>query len=435
MSRKSLESYTEKEVLELLHENVDAVILVDATTNRYRAMTRRNMFKEFIEETGDYHDLIEKLWFHIEGSSELITDEYKAFVSYYADFKGKFSRRLKVFLEGSSTPRFVQMQVYPTRNEKQYIFVMDELDDDEYVEEFMTTKKVNTIQNTYLFSMYVDLVQDTTSSLSVTEISDETVNSSIKYSEWRLMTVNMIAPEDKDQFLKITDPEYLKANLAPGRTISLDCMMMNLEGTYIWVKLIFSRTATANEDDFRFVFMVQDIHENFEDIMSTLRQYEELAIADSLTGLLNHGGIKTEILNAIDAHKKEGTSVSLMMIDIDFFKQVNDNHGHSTGDRTLKKFAHIIEETVVDKDAHIGRWGGEEFVIVYRGKTGDELYEVSETLRKNVEAATFPKIGQLTCSVGVTELRDEDSFDDVFNRVDKALYMSKESGRNKVTLK
>ena len=190
-----------------------------------------------------------------------INDDYKAFISYYREFKGKYSRRSKVFVEGSDIPHYIQMNVYPIDGTGQYIFAMDELNDGENVEEHATSSKVTTIQSTYLFSMYVDLIRDTTSSISVTEISDDTVNATIKYSQWRLMTVNMIWPEDQKQFMTITDPEYLKANLSTGRTTSFDCKMKNLEGVFIWVKLVFIKAETS-DDEFRFVFMVQYINEN-----------------------------------------------------------------------------------------------------------------------------------------------------------------------------
>ncbi len=328
----------------------------------------------------------------------------------------------------------IQMSVYPLTDQKKYLFIMDELDDNEYEEEYSTTKKVNTIQNTFLFSMYIDLVHDTTSSISITEISDDTVNASIKYSDWRFMIVNMIWPEDQDQFLRRTDPEYLTKNFTPGRTASFDCMMQNLEGKYIWVKLIFSRAETNNEDDYRFVFMVQNIHDNSVELLSALKKYEELALTDSLTGVYNHGGIETELYNAINKRQKSEESVSLMMLDLDYFKKVNDTYGHSAGDITLKTFSKIIKDYVSEENAAVGRWGGEEFVIIAYGRSADQFYEMAEQLRKKVEEYEFPEIGHISCSIGVTELKKDDNFDDAFNRLDKAMYTSKNEGRNKVTL-
>ena len=88
---------------------------------------------------------------------------------------------------------------------------MDELDD-EHEENF--SRKVESIQNTFLFSMYIDLAQNTISSLNITEVSDETVYAALSYSQWRMMIVNMIGADDQALFLERTDPDYLKKNLA-----------------------------------------------------------------------------------------------------------------------------------------------------------------------------------------------------------------------------
>ena len=434
MINKTLEDYTAEDLLILLNENVDAIVMVDTTDKKYRAITRRNIFVDLLDETGDYDDLIQKLWFHLGNSQEEITEDYKAFIAYYGEFKGKYSRRLKVFLEGNTAPYVIQMNVYPIEGTDKYVFAMDVLDDEEVVEDIMTTRKVNTIQNTYLFSMFVDLVKDSTSSISVTEISEDTIKSSIKYSQWRLMTVNMIWPDDQEQFLKLTDPEYLRANLEQGHTNTFDCMMKNLEGTYIWVKLIFSRVQTLSDKDFKFVFMVQDINDDVTERMATLKKYEELVLVDPLTGLFNHGGIKTEIQNAINIYQNGGDTISLMMIDLDNFKKINDNYGHSVGDATLKALADMLKSFAQDKHASVGRWGGEEFVTVLSGVSDDEALEYAEDLRKTVAAADFGEAGHITCSVGISQLGDDDSFDDLFNRMDKAMYSSKTAGRNRVTV-
>jgi len=435
MSEKRIEDYTLNDVVGLLEESVDTIIIADSKENKYKTLVRRGFFSDnLVEETGNYHDLIEKLWFHLANSNEKVVGDYKSFVSYYGDFKGKYSRRLKLYKEGSNEPSIIQLNVYPIVNApNKYIFTMDELAD-EYKQEYMTTGKVNAIQSSYLFSMYVDLVQDTTGSINVSEISDDTVNAALKYSEWRLMIVNMIGPDDKETFLKVTDPEYLKANLAPGRMTSFDCQMANLEGKLIWVKLIFNRVKTKNEEDFRFVFLVQDINDNSEELFATLKKYEDLAQKDSLTELMNHGSIKTEIINALDSLKKEGEPVALMMLDLDHFKNVNDTHGHAAGDKVLKHFSGLLKEFIKGKDAEVGRWGGEEFVIVYRGKNFDKVKENAESLRREVEFSDFPEIGHITCSIGVTEVKKDDSFEKAFERVDRALYASKESGRNRMTV-
>ena len=434
MIGKSLYDYTVNDVSGLFYENVDAVVIVDPSIDAYKSVVRRGMFETFLKESGIYHDLILDLWFHFNESNEKVTGEYQIFADNTGVFKTKYSRRLKLVLEDEKKPHLVQLTVYPVEDATKYIFILDEFDDNESLQESLTTKKINTIQNTYLFSMYIDLVADTTSSINVTEISDDVVNYNLKYSDWRMMIVNMIWPEDQEQFLRRTDPEYLKKNFTPGRTSSYDCMMRNLEGKFIWVKLIFSRAQTYNDDDYRFVFMVQDINDKSMELMSTLQKYEEKAIKDPLTGVMNHGEIETQLNNALARRQSNDQPVSVMMLDLDHFKQVNDNYGHAVGDVTLKHFAKILMDISTEEKALVGRWGGEEFVIVCRDKNADAARLLAEKIRESIAEYQFPDIYHLTCSIGVTELHPEDDFTKAFNRLDKAMYASKQSGRNKVTL-
>lgn len=422
------------DISELFFENVDAVVIVDPSADTYRSVIRRGFFTDFLKETGSYHDLILDLWFHFNESNEQVAEDYQVFADNTGVFKQKYSRRLKLVLENEETPHLVQLTIYPYDDAQKYLFVLDEFDDNESLQESLTTKKINTIQNSYLFSMYIDLVQDTTSSINVTEISDDVVNYNLKYSDWRMMIVNMFKPEDQEQFLRRTDPEYLKKNFTPGRTSSYDCMMRNMEGVFIWVKLIFSRAQTNNDDDYRFVFMVQDINDNSLELLSTLKKYEEMAITDPLTGVYNHGEIETQLHNALALRQKYDDPVSVMMLDLDMFKRINDTYGHSVGDMTLKKFANIMKDLATEDNTSVGRWGGEEFVIVCYEKDAQEVLYMAEKLRKTVEESDFPEIGHITCSIGVTELMVGDTFTEAFNRIDKAMYTSKHNGRNKVTI-
>ena len=434
MESKNLYDYTVNDVPALLADNVDAIVIVDPSIDAYKAVIRRGMFEKFLKESGIYHDLILDLWFHFNDSNEKVSGDYQIFADNTGVFKTKYSRRLKIVLEDEKKSHLIQLTVYPFEDASKYIFVMDEFNDNESLQESLTTKKINTIQNTYLFSMYIDLVADTTSSINVTEISDDVVNYNLKYSDWRMMIVNMIWPEDQEQFLRRTDPEYLKKNFTPGRTSSYDCMMRNLEGKFIWVKLIFSRAQTFNEDDYRFVFMVQDINDKSMELISTLQKYEEKAIKDPLTNVYNHGEIETQLNSALAYRQKGDNAVSFMMIDLDHFKSVNDNYGHSVGDTTLKHFANLMREFAAEKKIMAGRWGGEEFVIVCRDVNGEAALAMAEEFRKKVEEYQFPEIYHITCSIGVTEIKKEDDFTEAFNRLDKAMYASKHNGRNMVTI-
>ena len=431
---KNLYDYDINDIAGQFVDSVGALVVVDPAIDAYKAIIRRGMFEKLLNESGIYHDLILDLWFHFNDSNEKVSGDYQIFADNTGIFKTKYSRRLNIVLENEDVSHLVQLTVYPFDDASKYIFIMDEFDDNESLQESLTTKKINTIQNTYLFSMYIDLVADTTSSINVAEISNDVVNYNLKYSDWRMMIVNMIWPEDQEQFLRRTDPEYLKKNFTPGRTSSYDCMMRNLEGNFIWVKLIFSRAQTYNDEDYKFVFMVQDIDDNSKELMNTLQKYEEKAIKDPLTGVLNHGEIENQLNNAIARRQNSNDPVSVMMLDLDHFKEVNDNYGHAAGDMTLKLFAKILIDTSVEEKASVGRWGGEEFVIVCRDKDEEKAGAMAETIRQRVESYQFPDIFHITCSIGITEIKKDDDFAGAFDRLDKAMYASKHNGRNKVTL-
>ena len=425
---KQLDEFTLQDAASFIESGIDAIIVVDSEEDSYKALVKKGMFEDFIDDTGSYKALTQKLWFHLNNEQEsTVTEDYQVFIPRFGKFKGKYSRRLKLFKDGE--PHSVQMTITPYEGAI-YLLILYELDSSEYMKEFLTNEKVSTIQNTYLFSMYVDLFKDATSSISITEISDDTMDAEIKYSQWRMMIVNMIWPDDQELFLERTDPDYLKTHLQPGRTSSFDCLMKNLEGKYIWVKLIFSRAETNNADDFRYVFMVQDINENSMQLMSTLKKYEELASKDTLTDIFNHGRIETEIHNAIEIAGRTDRNISMMMFDIDFFKKVNDTYGHAVGDMTLKHFAYIIKEYFEKKNAVIGRWGGEEFVAVCYDTDIEEAKQFAEEIRTNVSKVSFNVAGNITVSSGVTQIKNSDKFEDAFDRMDKALYQAKSDGRN-----
>ena len=429
MNYEKYEDFTLQSVPAFLMDSVDSVLVVNSETDEYRRLSAKGFLADFIPESGSYHDLVEALWFHFSDSGDKITENYHVFVPSFGKFDGKYSRRVKV--NHNDEMHLIQMLIYPA-GEGVYVFTLNELDESESQDEVQTHNKVTTIQNTYLFSMYIDLVRNTTSSISITEISDETVNTQISYTDWRMMIVNMIWPDDQELFLKRTDPEYMKAHYHPGRTSSFDCLMQNLEGTYIWVKLIFCRSETKNEEDFRYVFMVQDIHESTVSLMSTLKKYEEMASTDPLTGVWNHGRIETEIQNAIKNCRETSENACLMMLDIDFFKNVNDKFGHSVGDLTLKQFAQTVTDYMKDYGGIVGRWGGEEFVVVCYGQDLATMKIVAENLRIFIENQPFKAVGSVTGSIGLTPLHPYETSSEAFERVDKAMYEAKHSGRNRV---
>ena len=423
-----------KEISQIIYDQVDAILIVDAEKDSYHTIKKQGLFEDFLEPDGTYKKLIEKLWFHFNDGSANIASDYHVFIPMIGQFKGKYVDRIKLKID--EKVHLIQISIYPLDDTgEKYIFILDELDNSEYLKDFITDRKIDTIQSSFLFSMYVDLIKDISYSINVTEISSNPQNYDVKYSDWRHMIVNMIWPEDQNLFMERTDPEYLKKNLAPGRTTSFDCQMKNLKGVFIWVRLIFSRTETTNDDDFRFVFMVQDIHENSIKLFDTLKKYEDLASKDTLTLIYNHGRIETEIVNSIDYFNTKKKPVSYMMIDIDYFKKVNDKFGHSVGDIVLKQFVDELKSFLSTYNIVLGRWGGEEFVAVCYDVDLEKSQKIAAELKQKIAGTDFEKAGKLTCSIGLTQLKADDDSKIVFDRVDKAMYEAKQNGRDCIVVK
>ena len=164
---------------------------------------------------------------------------------------------------------------------------------------------------------------------------------------------------------------------------------------------------------------------------------ELLAVTDGLTGLFNHRYFQDRLDRGLVRSTETGQPLSLLMIDIDYFKQYNDLNGHIAGDVALREMASILRRSV-KRDDVVARYGGEEFAVVM-GATGKEAARgVAERLRTEVERTEFPNEqvlpgGQLTISLGLATF-PEDAADRarLIERADSALYAAKRGGRNRV---
>lgn len=161
-----------------------------------------------------------------------------------------------------------------------------------------------------------------------------------------------------------------------------------------------------------------------------LRLYRE-ATHDSLTGLLNRGALAHTLQQLDDAGDRP--PMSLLMLDLDHFKKINDNHGHSVGDLVLRKFASILREQVRSAD-FVARYGGEEFVAILIGATRQESLIVAERIRARAESTIVSdhdgRPVSFTTSIGVASFRHGEKFDDVARRADERLYHAKKQQRN-----
>jgi diguanylate cyclase (GGDEF)-like protein len=128
-------------------------------------------------------------------------------------------------------------------------------------------------------------------------------------------------------------------------------------------------------------------------------------------------------------------NISFLFLDVDHFKEINDNYGHDIGDLVLKEISVTIKQSVRTGDT-VARWGGEEMVVSLLGASLYDAQDKAEDIRKNIEEMKFPAIPDLhvTVSIGVVSSEDSSGFEDLIKSADQALYLAKESGRNQVAV-
>ena len=175
-------------------------------------------------------------------------------------------------------------------------------------------------------------------------------------------------------------------------------------------------------------------------IVDQMRTIENLGLIDSLTKIANRRGFENRLNVEWNRSVREKTPISIMLIDIDKFKNYNDTYGHQQGDAALKAFAEIATGTLKRAVDFVARWGGEEFVILLPGTCAEGAELVAERLRKGIESAVIPtedgEKTKVTISIGVNSVLPdaETSTDDFIKRADMALYKAKESGRNRFVI-
>lgn len=156
------------------------------------------------------------------------------------------------------------------------------------------------------------------------------------------------------------------------------------------------------------------------------------AIIDGLTGLYNRKEIQGQIEKALADVKRE--QFSLVMLDIDNFKQVNDTYGHQEGDSVIVALANILRNRRTGLMQSSGRWGGEEFMVLLRGTDSSSAAYIADLMRECFANTSFPGIRPQTVSLGVTQAREDDTVDSLCTRVDMALYRAKQNGKNRVEI-
>jgi diguanylate cyclase (GGDEF)-like protein len=157
----------------------------------------------------------------------------------------------------------------------------------------------------------------------------------------------------------------------------------------------------------------------------------KVAQKDELTQIFNRTKFNSILSLALRNAEIYNESFTIILFDIDHFKQVNDKYGHNVGDQVLIQLSSLIKSQLRNQDT-FARWGGEEFVILSESATQDDAYMLAERLRETIETFPFDVIEKLTCSFGLSQCENNDTATSILKRADDALYQAKKSGRNKV---
>ncbi len=168
--------------------------------------------------------------------------------------------------------------------------------------------------------------------------------------------------------------------------------------------------------------------------LERIAELERLAYVDTLTGLANRRYVEITLNARLEELQRYGWRFGVLFIDIDRFKDVNDQYGHDLGDEVLKMVGRTLQNSVRPFDV-VSRWGGEEYLVVIANVEGEALITAANRSRVLVEESNMPDNGgiRVTISLGATLARREDTIDSLIKRADQLMYRSKQSGRNLVT--
>lgn len=160
-----------------------------------------------------------------------------------------------------------------------------------------------------------------------------------------------------------------------------------------------------------------------------LQRLRYAADFDALTGTHSRAAIERQLGAEIQRARRHGLDLGVILLDLDRFKRINDEHGHPVGDRVLQRVVQRIQARLRASDL-FGRWGGEEFLVALPHTEAEGARTVADTLLEAIRSTAFPGGVQVTLSVGVTTLRTDDDVESVVHRADRMLYAAKERGRD-----
>lgn len=222
---------------------------------------------------------------------------------------------------------------------------------------------------------------------------------------------------------------YLTLNSEVGKMpVLMNAVEREIAGEKRNLKRTLKETDEANITLQR---LLREVEEKQSELEMLNEQLQQLVLTDGLTGIANRRHFDEQLTSLVGRFQQDRELFSIILLDIDYFKKVNDSLGHQIGDFVLQKLSLKLQSIAVDK-GFVARIGGEEFAVLLPRMGEKEAYRWAERLRRTVEQSAWLHT-PITVSIGVTEVREGDENSAILKRVDEALYVSKKSGRNRVS--
>lgn len=220
--------------------------------------------------------------------------------------------------------------------------------------------------------------------------------------------------------------------------MEINCIIFPMKKRYEYEQLILAAKKMAEESNRCKTKAISDLEQVQKELKSKQKELLEinqtlkrLAITDELTGLNNRRSYKKALSQNLSLYKRTTNPFSLLMIDIDYFKKINDTYGHLIGDQILKELARILVDELREQDISF-RYGGEEFAVILPNTNINDSIFIAEKVRRSVEYAEW-QVPSVTISIGIATTKIGDTIKTIQTRADKALYESKNNGRNQIT--
>ncbi len=251
--------------------------------------------------------------------------------------------------------------------------------------------------------------------------AEETVSQSVS---------DVLPPESLEVVMKVLEEELALENTGnadPERTRTIEIEEFRKDRSRVWIENVLSFMRDETQRPVAIVGVSRDVTER-KRLEAELRH---LSITDPLTGAYNRRHFMEELQREMKRSDRYPSPFSLIMLDIDHFKEVNDRFGHEAGDRVLKALTTMIRERIRSTDL-LARWGGEEFMILLPNTNLDSAIMLADALLKQMRAATFSESGGLTASFGVAIHQPGEGVDEMLTRADDLMFEAKRGGRSRL---